>query len=242
MSVGPSNPNPGTTPGPSPTGPQQPGAAVAATGAAPSVTPPALPALPEQVVPPGNVVGSRDLLPGETIGKAIIRRRGYGRITSESIERFLEAYRQTGTVVTACLAAGLSTTSIESLRKTDPDFADEMVAAKEQWVAEFLDEKIKKIGIEGIDEPIYNTKTGVLLGFKKVIQPQVTLAYARKMDPNYREKQDVAVSHSGGVMVVSAPLRDVADWKNQFGNNNKPFDDAEFTVKPDQPAGDANAK
>lgn len=157
----------------------------------------------------------------EGIGKEIQRRAAYGRVTTESIAKFLEAYRECGIIVKAALAANLSYSSIANLRKTDPDFEAEMEQAKQMWIAEKLDAPLREIGIDGIKEPIFSPKTGQLLGHKRVIHAQVTLAYARKFDPAYRDKQELDVNHTGGVLVVTAPARDVTDWKERFGSGQR---------------------
>lgn len=157
----------------------------------------------------------------EGIGKEIQRRAAYGRVTTESIAKFLEAYRECGIIVKAALAANLSYSSIANLRKSDPDFESEMEQAKQMWIAEKLDGPLREIGIDGIKEPIFSPKTGQLLGHKRVIHAQVTLAYARKFDPAYRDKQELDVNHTGGVLVVTAPARDVADWQSRFGSEKR---------------------
>lgn len=157
----------------------------------------------------------------EGIGKAIQKRAAYGRVTEESIAKFLDAYRECGIIVKAALAANLSYSSIANLRKTDPEFEAEMEQAKQLWIAEKLDAPLREIGIDGIMKPIFSPKTGALLGHERVIHAQVTLAYARKFDPAYRDKQEVDVNHTGGVLVVTAPAQDVADWKSRFGSGKR---------------------
>lgn len=157
----------------------------------------------------------------EGIGKEIQRRAAYGRVDAESIAKFLDAYRECGIIVKAALAANLSYSSIANLRKSDPEFEAEMEQAKQLWIAEKLDAPLREIGIDGIKEPIFSPKTGQLLGHKRVVHAQVTLAYARKFDPAYRDKQEVDVNHTGGVLVVTAPAPSAQDWKERFGSGKR---------------------
>jgi hypothetical protein len=157
----------------------------------------------------------------EGIGKEIQRRAAYGKVTPESIAKFLDTYRECGIIVKAALAANLSYSSIAALRKSDPEFEAEMEQAKQLWIAEKLDAPLREIGIDGILKPIFSPKTGQLLGHERVIHAQVTLAYARKFDPSYRDKQEVDVNHTGGVLVVTAPAADISDWKTRFGSGKR---------------------
>lgn len=170
----------------------------------------------------------------EGIGKEIQRRAAYGKVDTESIAKFLEAYRECGIIVKAALAANLSYSSIANLRKSDPEFEAEMEQAKQLWIAEKLDAPLREIGIDGIKEPIFSPKTGQLLGHKRVVHAQVTLAYARKFDPAYRDKQELDVNHTGGVLVVTAPARDIADWKDRFGSGKRHDEVIDAEVLPEK--------
>lgn len=140
------------------------------------------------------------------IGTEIIRRASYGKVTVESIQRYLEALRECGIMHRAALAANLSYSAIAKLRKADQEFADEEEAAKQMWIAEKIDDPIYKHGIEGHCKMILDPKTGTLLKGERVANPAFGLAFARKFDHNYREKQELDVKHGGGVVVVTAPM------------------------------------
>lgn len=154
------------------------------------------------------------------IGKSIQKRAAYGRVNAESIRGYLDNLRTCGVIVKSALAVNLSYSSIAHLRKVDPEFAAEEEQAKQLWIAEKLDAPLREIGIEGIMKPIFSPKTGLLLGHERVIHSQVTLAYARKFDPAYSDKQEVDVNHSGGVLVVTAPAPNAINWKERFGSGN----------------------
>lgn len=146
---------------------------------------------------------------GETIGQAIIRRAAYGKVTPQSIQRYLEALRECGIIARAALAAGLSYSSIAKLREGDRDFVLLEEEMKQLWIAEKIDEPFRRIGIDG--EPKYgiNQKTGTRIQIGIERSPQIALAFARKFDPAYREKQEVDVNHGGQVVVVTAKVTDL---------------------------------
>ncbi|MCC6425626.1 MAG: hypothetical protein IT435_02275 [Phycisphaerales bacterium] len=146
----------------------------------------------------------------DSIGKKLQRRAGYGKVDERSLATYLKALRQCGTYCKAALAANLSYQSILNHRKSDPEFAALETEAKELWIAETIDEPFKKFGLEGVNRIIID-RLGNRHEGEKVIQPQIALAFARKFDPAYREKQELDVNHRGGVVVVTAPLLTEAD-------------------------------
>lgn len=144
------------------------------------------------------------------LGKEIQRRAAYGAVNVESLTKYLEALRECGVFHRAALAANLSYSSVLKQRQNDPEFAAEESMAKELWIYEKIDEPFYEIGIKGQHRKIINPKTGTLHDGEKVYSPQIALAYARKFDPNYRDKQEVDHRVSGGVVIVTNPgLTDV---------------------------------
>lgn len=140
----------------------------------------------------------------ESIGKQVQRRAAYGSVTVEAIETYLDTLRECGIIARAALAANLSYATVRNLRLRDPDFAAEEEQAKELFIAEKIDDPIRHFGLEG-EQRIIIDKFGNRHVGERIVQPQLALAYARKFDPNYREKQEMDVKHSGGVVVVTAP-------------------------------------
>lgn len=151
-----------------------------------------------------------------SIGKALQVRAGYGKVTADAIEKYLAALRECGIMARAALAANLSYSSIRNLRQRDPEFADMEEEAKQLWIAEKIDAPFQKWGLEGVHKVLLNQKTGETVLGEKVIQPQIALAFARKFDPAYRDKQELDVKHSGGVLVVAAPAQTAEEWHKKF--------------------------
>lgn len=157
------------------------------------------------------------------IGAEIVRRAAYGKVNVESITKYLDALRKCGIYQRAALAANLSYSSIRNLREKDPDFAAEEEAAKELWIAEKIDDPLYKIGIEGTTRYAINQKTGERVAVGKDYQPTIALAYARKFDRAYREKQEIDVKHGGGVVVVTAPVQpqDLEAYARKIESQNR---------------------
>jgi len=181
---------------------------------------------------------------GKGHGAEIVRRAGYGKVTPESLAVFLEHYMQHGHKAKAALAAGLSYSSIRNAEKNDPEFAEEVEQAHELFIHDVLEKAAFEQGVEGIKKPIYNTKTGALLGHERVVQPRILELLLKRHDPNYRDKVDVNQKVSGGVVVVQAPPMTVDAWKQRISERNqqnRELIDAEATpslpVEPDPKPG-----
>lgn len=173
--------------------------------------------------PPADLVPSDRPSQSKEIGKEIIRRAAYGKVTVESIQKYLDSLRQCGIMHRAALAANLSYSSIRNLREKDPDFAQEEEHAKELWIAEKIDDPLFKIGIEGTAKYGINQKTGERVRIGTEYNSQIALAVARKFDKNYREKQELDVKHGGGVVVVTAPMapQDLEAYARKVESENR---------------------
>lgn len=176
-----------------------------------------------------------EIVKPESVGAQIQKRAAYGRVTVESITRYLEVLAETGQKVTACAAAHLSLSSIQNLRKMDPEFAEEEERARETFIATYIDEPFRRFGLIGVNRIIID-KDGNRHEGERVIQPQIALAYARKFDKAYRDKQEVDVNHSGGVVVVTAPLQevDLESYARKVESERRDFVEGEAT--PSTPA------
>jgi hypothetical protein len=208
---------------------------------------------PADLVPSERPSQSKKALATGEIGKEIIRRAAYGKVTVEAIEKYLDSLRRCGIYHRAALSANLSYSSIRNLRERDPEFAAEEEACKQLWIAEKIDDPIYKFGIEGVHKVLMNQKTGQTVLGERVVQPQLALAFARKFDPAYREKVEVDNRHSGGVVVVTAPAMSKDDWASRTAQRNAarrevidvdpktgevlPGADSRGTVPPQTPGG-----
>lgn len=155
-------------------------------------------------------------LDAETIGEILSRKRAYGKLDEASLALFLDAYEECGIISRAAAKANLSYASINRHAKNDPAFKELMEERKQAWVVENLDRPIQEAGIIGIDHPIFD-RNGNKIGDKRIIHPQLGLAFARKHDPAYREQQEVEHKHTGGVLVVTMPVKSADDFARANG-------------------------
>jgi len=149
--------------------------------------------------------GNHDIAAPTEIGKAIQVRAAYGRVDVKSITKYLESLALIGVKVKSAYTANLSMSSIQSLRKMDPEFVEEEERALQMYIADVIDEPIRRFGLEGVHRMAVD-KNGEVHELELQIQPQLALAYARKFDKAYRDKQEIDVNHSGGVVIVKAEV------------------------------------
>lgn len=181
---------------------------------------------------------------GSKHGTEIIRRAAYGKVTPETLTRFLEAYMDCGHKAKAALIAGLSYSSILRAEKDDPEFADEVVQAHELFTAK-LSDAAYKAAVEGWKVPKFDAK-GQLCGHEWKFSERILELMLKRHDPAFRDKADIDVKHSGGVVVVQAPALPPGSWDDYAAQRNaqrrevidvpaKPLPDSGSSGRVEQP-------
>lgn len=146
-------------------------------------------------------------------GAEIVRRAAYGKVTPDSLCKFLEAYMDCGHKAKSALVAGLSYSSILKAEKDDPDFAAEVEQAHELFTAK-LSDAAYKAAVSGWKKPIFDAK-GNHVGDEWKFSERILELLLKRHDPNFRDKVEVDQKVSGGVLVVQAPALTMDDWKKQ---------------------------
>lgn len=117
-------------------------------------------------------------------------------------EEYLRCVAQCGVLNTSAYAVGIHPLTALRHRKEDPEFAQAVELALELH-REVVNMRVYERAIDGVLEPIIFQ--GQVTGYKRVFDNQLLLALAKKVDPGFREKQDVNVGVTAQVMVVPAP-------------------------------------
>jgi len=161
------------------------------------------------------------------------------RFTEDRQRKFLVAYAETGMVLRSALTAGVCSKTILNECKRNETFAALYGDAK-TFFNELIDTEIKRRAIDGWDEPVYqkgervweetfDPETGKILkdkDGKSVMHPAVVKRFsdrllemmAKKNNPAYRDKQQIDVNISGGVLAIpSNGPQTTADWEKQYG-------------------------
>jgi hypothetical protein len=124
------------------------------------------------------------------------------RFTPDVARQFLINYARTGRKAASARAAGISYNVIRDMEVNNDAFADMVEEARHMFVDK-IDREVYRRGIEGWLEPVFNVKTGQLIGHKLVHSDKMLEMAAKKHDPEgYGNKVDVNQTVSGGVVEI----------------------------------------
>jgi len=123
---------------------------------------------------------------------------------------FLEQIISHGKRVLAAKAAGVCLQTVRNHMKWDPEF-QELFDQAFQERADRVTSQLEKEALEGFEEPIYNGKTGALLGHKRVYETPIRLAILKRYDPDYKERTESTINGTVGVLVAPAKMSP-QDW------------------------------
>lgn len=129
-------------------------------------------------------------------------------------EIFLEEYRKWGRMGESAAAAGVSTQAVRHAIDVDEDFAEALLIAESEY-------KDKLIGhhqdlVFNGQEKIHYDRNGNVISRETIYPIRLIELELKKHDEGYREKQDVKVHHTGGVLVAPAEMPTIDDWEARF--------------------------
>ena len=130
--------------------------------------------------------------------------------TLEQRKTFLQKLSETGLQVRACEEVGVNRRVVYSLRKDDKEFEHNYETAMIVY-RERLEEEIHRRGMEGWQEPVFYR--GEVIGAIRKFDSNLLMFHAKRHIPEYREKQQVDLTLSGGVLLVHAAHPTAADWE-----------------------------
>lgn len=155
---------------------------------------------------------------------------------------FLSAFADTGLKKRSADAAGVCLLTIIRHQKNDPDFAEAYDEALASYRDKFVGKAINELAYEGIKHERKDKTTGEVIEEWREYPIPLVLAELKRIDPGFRDKQDISIGVGGGVLVVSGPLSPeewVADQeeKNKLRTNpmiDDPFSAARLMHAPPQ--------
>ncbi len=162
------------------------------------------------------------------------------KFDDEAKEIFLAAFAEHGRKFDAAMAAGVGTLTVSNHCKNDPDFAQAYDEAKAEYRDKFVSKVIGQLAYEGV---LIERKIGKnVIETKRDYPIRLIELELKRVDPTYRDKQEVNISGGGGVLVVPAamtPAEWVADQakKNEARTNPIQEENAPETQAPAAPPG-----
>lgn len=127
---------------------------------------------------------------------------------------FLETYRKWGRMGEAAAAAGVSTQCVRAHIEEDEDFAQALLMAEEEYREKLIGHH-QDLVFNGTIKKSYD-RNGNIVSEETVYPIRLIELELKKHDSGYREKQEVSVNHSGGVLVAPAEMGSIDDWEKKF--------------------------
>jgi transposase-like protein len=132
--------------------------------------------------------------------------------------KFIQFVKETGLLAKSAQSVGLSKAQLDKVRKQEPEFDDRVSQALDVY-RDSLEAEIRRRGVEGYEEPIY--QGGVLVGHKQRYSDRLLEMLAKRHIPAFREKVDIDATVSGGVLIVSKPPSE-EDWLEENDDGKQP--------------------
>lgn len=132
------------------------------------------------------------------------------------MSRYLNEYSITGNMAAAAHSVGVSIATVRAAIDEDEEFALACNEAREAY-AGYVQAAVRRYGVEGIEEKLYD-KDGNLRTVRHVVHARLTELEAKRTNPEYRDKQQLDVNVTGGVLVAPAP-RSEEDFEKALEEN-----------------------
>lgn len=130
--------------------------------------------------------------------------------------RFLEQYARWGRIGEAAAAAGVSTQTVRKAMEDDEEFAEAVMIAEEAY-REKLIAHHQDLVFNGTEKVTYG-KEGQIVATERIFPIRLIELELKKHDKGYRDKQEVDITHKGGVLIAPAEMKTVDDWEKRFTN------------------------
>ena len=127
---------------------------------------------------------------------------------------FLDEFRKWGRMGESCATAGISPQTVRHEMEIDQDFAEAMLACEEEYRDKLIGHH-QDLVFNGTQKTIYD-RNGGKVSEETVYPIRLIEIELKKHDAGYRDKQEVAVTHSGGVLVAPAEMATIDDWEKRF--------------------------
>lgn len=183
--------------------------------------------LPTRRSTPGHIPQQYQDADGKWRVRLIASRR---KFTDHQQHIYLRAIADHGLKGHAAKMAGVSSMTVNKYLKEDPDFAEAFTSAQEEYQAKVIAHHQDLI-FNGTEKRTYD-RNGNLVSEEVQYPIRLIEMEIKKVDSDYREKRELDVNVSGGVLVAPATLGSIEDWETKFAGDRSVQDDGE---KADQP-------
>lgn len=128
---------------------------------------------------------------------------------------FLQEYLKWGRMTESAAAAGVSTQTVRKALDDDEEFAEAMLEADGAYHDKLIDHH-QNLLFNGTEKVNYD-RMGNVVSRETIYPIRLIEMELKRHDKGYREKQEIAVNHTGGVLVAPAEMKTIDDWEARFG-------------------------
>ena len=148
--------------------------------------------------------------------KVVKIRSSLGSFTPDLYDEFLGEYEHHGRLKTAAIAVGVSANAVRRVILKDQAFAEACLEAEDEYRMRVI-EHVQNLVFEGTTKESYD-RNGNLVSTEQVYPIPLIQMEARRVEEGYRDKRDVNMNVSGGVLVAPAEVKSIDDWSKKFGD------------------------
>lgn len=139
------------------------------------------------------------------------------KFDDESKQIFLREYAKHARMSTSAQAAGVTPHTVRKHLDKDPDFAEACLAAEHTY-RDRLIEHHQDLVFEGTTKVTYD-RQGNIVSEEKIYPVRLIELELKKHDEGYRDKREVDMKVSGGVLVAPADVGSIEDWEAKFSED-----------------------
>lgn len=127
---------------------------------------------------------------------------------------FLDEYRKWGRIGEAAAKVGVTTATVRRHMEDDEDFAVAFLECEKEYTEKLIAHH-QDLVFNGTEKVSYD-RNGNIVSKEQIFPIRLIELELKKHDSGYREKQEIAVNHTGGVMIAPAEMNSIEDWESRF--------------------------
>ena len=132
---------------------------------------------------------------------------------------FLEEYAKWGRIGEAAAAIGGTAEQIRKVVKSDPEFEQMFILAEETYKDKLIAHH-QNLLFNGTMKRVYD-KEGNVIAEEQIFPLRLIELELKKHDAGYRDKQEIDLKVSGGVLIAPKEVKSIEDWEANFAATAK---------------------
>ena len=129
---------------------------------------------------------------------------------------FLEEFGKWGRMGESAAAAGVTPDTVRKAMADDEEFADAVMVQEEEYRDKLIGHH-QDLVFNGTQKDSFD-RNGNLVSSETIYPIRLIELELKKHDKGYRDKQDIEINHTGGVLVAPAETVNIDDWEKRFSH------------------------